>query len=178
MVAMFGYFTAISLDSNSRSATYDRKSDEYKQSTRRASDARDAVLNRTDKRIQARANELARTGDRGAQLAFLVAQVGLARHEAAEARQAKADELDFPRFPDEPWYLSFFPLFFVVPLAAAGLGALTTRWLLPRSETTFLIGAEVQARLRDDRRRERIVWGIGVALVVGVVSGLIVSLLA
>jgi hypothetical protein len=41
----------------------------------------------------------------------------------------------------------------------------------------FLIGDEVARRAKADERRQRLIWGVGIAMLIGIVASLAASLI-
>jgi hypothetical protein len=82
----------------------------------------------------------------------------------------------YPSYPTPPWWSTSFWLQLLAALAtwalAIGIGYL----VLPSSSSVFLIGDEKRKQAKADKRRTQIIWGIGVAFVVGIASSLVASL--
>ncbi len=105
-----------------------------------------------------------------------------ARRQANEARRIfgePAFRSDYPEYPEaDTWIGKVGPALLLVPPAVGVLTYVLLNSLVLRPERVFLIGAEVERRATLDRRRDRVIWTVGVAFVVGVASGLAVTALS
>lgn len=80
----------------------------------------------------------------------------------------------YPEYPSSPWFFSPLSIIFL-PILAWLLTLFVRRLLVPRAEHLFLIGDEVKRQTKLEKRRELVVWGIGVAFAVSVVASLAVN---
>ena len=82
----------------------------------------------------------------------------------------------YPSYPTPSWWSTSYWLPLPVALAtwavAIGIGYL----VLPSNSSVFLIGDEKRKQAKATKRRTQIIWGIGVAFVVGIASSLVASL--
>lgn len=83
---------------------------------------------------------------------------------------------NYPSYPTPPWWTNAFWPQLVAALAtwaaAIGIGYL----VLPSQSSVFLIGDEKRKQDKADKRRTQIIWGIGVAFIVGIASSLAASI--
>ncbi len=106
-----------------------------------------------------------------------------ARRQANEARvtasSGAAFRDNYPEFPEPDTLIGKVgPALLLVPPAVGALTYVLLNSLVLRPERVFLIGAEVKRRATLDRRRDRVIWAVGVAFAVGVASSLAVTALS
>lgn len=108
-----------------------------------------------------------------AELAFLVQDALL------ELRTSLAEDQSYQSsystYPQEPWWGNSIYLTAASGILLAGLVGGLSYVFYPKTGATFIIGDEVRREARKARRREHLIWGIGVTFVLGIVSGIIVS---
>ena len=95
-----------------------------------------------------------------------------------QARQASQDAAplklpDYPDFHSLPWWT--LPATFLVPVLIFALAKALSMFLSASGSSVFLIGEEIKAQGKRQARREKIVWGIGVALLLGVLGSVVGS---
>jgi len=121
------------------------------------------------------AKKLVADGSADEELTFLVREVA-ERLELSQRAASQGDYPKYPDFPDRPWWERSI----LVDFAAAGVAWLSymgLRLIGRKPEAIFLIGDAVDRQQRIDKRREQLVWGVGVALIVGTVAGLLAGYL-
>jgi len=151
---------------DNQSDAYDREVAAYRIESDRLAEAEKAeavVAERTAERLLS-------GGTLEEQIDFLVQREGAAANE-------EANRPSFPEFPDigDPLYLGLPGL--LLSFMIAGLLALAARFVLaPAAEHVFLLGDEIARRQKRDKLRQNVIWGVGVAFAVGVLSSLAVTL--
>ncbi len=159
---MFGYLAIQSAAEGRQNALFDKQNAAYLAAERSATVA-------AEKASLAAVKTLLKSDSVSAKLDFLVSE---------DVRRGVSDVAisGAPQIPDSlvpPWYL--FPSVFISPFVAWGAAYAALRFLWPESESVFLVGHEIARLSARQRRREHIVWGIGVALALGVISSIIAS---
>lgn len=82
----------------------------------------------------------------------------------------------YPSYPKTPWYWTS-PLSGIVVVSVAVGASYLILWALFRGGAVFLIGEEVNRQRRISRRRDRILWGVGVSFLLGIASSIVASFL-
>lgn len=144
----------------------------YEKTYGAATDAYEAQQKAASDRIFAEANSLQRAGSMTEKLNFLVANV--ARQAEDSVRGDQPNVPDYPNLEDVPaWEVLAIPL---LALAVGSVAYWTMRYLWPKGDSSlFLIGDEMQEFASRQKKRERVVWGVGVALALGIASSIIAS---
>ena len=163
---------------------YNRRSAEHRRAIDAASARSDARFDQRQEKERAAAAALAvdgraalASGTPKAKLDYLVRrEVAIAEENARQRIEIVSDGDSVPDV-DPPWYFDTPSLSFAIMPVAALLAAALLRWWLPAGAGIFLWGDEGRRQTRRERRRERVVWSIGVAFVVSVLAGIAVGVL-
>jgi len=114
-------------------------------------------------------------GDLRAEVSFLVQQqIEQLRQQIIEQQEQAVAK--YPYGIVAPWWASNWWAAVAVGVIASLFAAGIVYFLLPALGTTFMIGDEIVRQRRRSGRREKIIWGVGVAFIVGIASGIIASL--
>lgn len=81
----------------------------------------------------------------------------------------------YPDFISRPWWMSSFFMPFAVGIAVSVLGWIVGRLVYRSPESTFLIGDGIDRQQASDARRDKLLWGIVIALVVGIISSIVAA---
>jgi hypothetical protein len=167
-----GYMQAQSSSSDARQARWDKRVEAIQAESDRRRAKANKELAQAVNHDAALAPRLVSRGDSKAEMAFLVERQVLVQR---QLQNLERTDPSTPNFPEDPWFFDSPLVFMLLAPAAGGLAFLFLKLLLPESQGVFLIGAEIQRQQTLEKRRDRIVWGVVVALVVGVLGSLIAA---
>jgi len=125
----------------------------------------------------AQAESTAARGDVSGEINFLVRQqIEQLRQEVVGQEESKAanssKDISAPLWATSWWILAAVACSF--GLIGAGIASV----FIPSDGIIFMIGDEIRRQQRRNKIRERIVWGIAVAFIVGIASGIVAPLVS
>jgi hypothetical protein len=163
-IALYGFW-----DSDRRSNRYDAAVARYEQEYDQWIEGRSALRRGMAESFRANVDEVVESGTTEERLGLMLEQWAL------ELEQSAQDGRDAPDYPNQPDG----GVSGLVVLGGTGLSYALTRIALimiwPQRHTAFLVGDGLARDLRRRRNRERVVWGILIALILGVVSSVLAS---
>lgn len=141
----------------------------YSQGLHRQDVAKQAAVKRAEAATRREAAAVEKSGSVARQLRFLVHQDAV-----PPPKLPTFPEPTYPRYGSQPLILH--PLLMPIWMGVFFVLGLVLRPLVgPRQEGVFLLGAQINHREKMDRWRERLIWGVGVALGVGIVASLVAA---
>lgn len=129
-----------------------------------------------DQQARSARDVLAR-GSLDEEVKFLVQK---AADDAALGRQLNAQLSTFgsyPNFSRQPFWRYSILTLFGAGLLAWLITFLSLRFIGHRPESIFLLGDGIERQQAIDKRREKIVWSLGVSLIIGIASSVLAAVL-
>lgn len=168
------FLQAQSINNNQRSAQYQRETNRIDSLNRQADERQQRLTVTRSKTMAHKGAAALRSTSPTAYLRFLVEDAVSSERQGASPIPTN---LSYPNYPLTPWLFSSPVIWALLWPIGWIIGWLGTRLLIPGSEAVFLVGEEVSRRANADARRQRLVWGVGVALLVGISAGIVASLI-